>query len=95
MVLADAIEVLCQSSKGIRSHLAFAACHLTKRVPLELAESVWPYADYATLPEAIRSSYPQSSLALYVPGCGPGELLCAALDSAIMTTTRPNMITPA
>lgn len=74
MVLADAIEVLCQS------RLVFAACHLTKCVPLELAESVWPYPDYATLPEAIRSSYPQSSLAFYGPGCGPGELLCAALD---------------
>lgn len=76
VVLADAIEVLCRSPEW----LAFAACHLTKLVPLELAETLWPYADYAALPHDLQRKYPKYTLARYGPGCGPGELLCAAMD---------------
>ncbi len=81
VVLADAIEVLCRSPE----RLAFAACHLTKLVPLEFAETLWPYADYAALPHDLQRKYPKYTLARYGPGCGPGELLCAAVDRECLT----------
>jgi hypothetical protein len=91
-VLSDLVPLLPKAFAQTALHLALteiaasgdphAACHLTKRVSLELAESLWPHDSYSSIPPELRSGLSPDMLTQYGDGFGPGQVLAAAVDGA-------------